>query len=119
VNAERRIVENPFLVLGVSPDAARMEIEREAQKLLGMLELGLAAASAYDTPLGRHARTPELVRQAAAALRDPEARLVAEVWARGMLSGEVPVVAAPAVSEASSSEPGWEDALRELGWSCG
>ncbi|MCA9676301.1 MAG: hypothetical protein KC464_14785, partial [Myxococcales bacterium] len=66
-----RVVENPFLVLGLAPTATRMEIEREAGKLLGMLELGLAAAATYATPLGPRPRTPELVRTAAATLRDP------------------------------------------------
>ena len=77
-----KLAENPFFVLGLSPDASRIEMEREAQKLLGMLELGFAAAQTYATPLGPHTRTPELVRAAAAALRDPYQRLVAELWAR-------------------------------------
>jgi len=74
--------ENPFYVLGLSPEASRIEVEREAQKLLGMLELGFAAAARYATPLGPRTRTAELVRAAAAALRDPYRRLVAELWAR-------------------------------------
>ena len=76
------IVENPFFVLGLSPDASRLELEREAQKLLGMLELGFAAAKTYQTPLGPRERTAELVRMAVAALRDPYRRLLAELWAR-------------------------------------
>ena len=117
MNAERRIVENPFLVLGIAPDAGRVEIEREAGKLLGMLELGLAAATSYDTPLGPRTRTPELVRAAAAALRDPETRLVAEVWARGLRGVAVEAAVAPA--EADEAAAGWDGALRELGWSRG
>jgi hypothetical protein len=77
-----KIADNPFFVLGISPDASRIEIEREAQKLLGMLELGFAAAQQYATPLGPRTRTPEQVRAAVAALRDPYQRLVAELWAR-------------------------------------
>jgi len=76
------IADNPFLVLGLSPDVSRIEIEREAQKLLGMLELGFADAQTYQTPLGPRTRTAELVRAAVAALRDPYQRLVAELWAR-------------------------------------
>ena len=76
------IADNPFFVLGVSPDASRIEIEREAQKLLGMLELDFIDAKTYDTPLGPQIRTAELVRAAVAALRDPYRRLVAELWAR-------------------------------------
>jgi len=76
------IVDNPFFVLGLAPDASRIEIEREAQKLLGMLELDFADAKAYQTPIGPQPRTPEAVRAAVAALRDPYRRLVAELWAR-------------------------------------
>ncbi len=76
------IVDNPFFVLGLSPEASRIEIEREAQKLLGMLELDFADAKAYQTPLGPQPRTSEAVRAAVAALRDPYRRLVAELWAR-------------------------------------
>ena len=76
------VVDNPFFVLGISPDASRIEIEREAQKLLGMLELDLEAAKVYQSPLGPQPRTQEAVRAAVAALRDPYRRLVAELWAR-------------------------------------
>ncbi|HEY1553912.1 MAG TPA: hypothetical protein VGF94_03705 [Kofleriaceae bacterium] len=76
------LAENPFFVLGATPAASRLELEREAQKLLGMLELGFAAAKTYETPLGPRERTAELVRAAIAALRDPYQRLVAELWAR-------------------------------------
>ncbi len=75
------LLENPFFVLDVPCDAPRATIEREAQKLLGMLELGFAAASTYATPLGSQNRTAELVRDAVATLRDPKARVVAEFWA--------------------------------------
>jgi hypothetical protein len=77
-----KLAENPFFVIGLAPDVSRIEIEREAQKLLGMLELGFEAALTYATPLGPRTRTPELVRAAVAALRDPYQRLVAELWAR-------------------------------------
>ena len=41
--------DNPFFVLGLPPDTSRIEIEREAQKLLGMLELGFTEARSYRT----------------------------------------------------------------------
>lgn len=75
------LLENPFFVLDVPWDAPRATIEREAQKLLGMLELGFAAATTYATPLGPQQRNAELVRSAVATLRDPKARVVAEFWA--------------------------------------
>jgi len=103
------IEDNPFFVLGLSPDASRIELEREAQKLLGMLELEFAAATVYETPLGPRPRTPELVRAAVAALRDPYRRLVAELWAR-----HAPTAAAPAADEPTSpTSPGLR---RALGW---
>ncbi|MCW5806642.1 MAG: hypothetical protein KIT31_30035, partial [Deltaproteobacteria bacterium] len=73
------IADNPFFVLGLAPDASRIEVEREAQKLLGMLELAFPEARTYATPLGPRTRTPEAVRAAVAALRDPYRRLVAEL----------------------------------------
>jgi hypothetical protein len=104
------IVDNPFLVLGISPDASRIEIEREAQKLLGMLELDFAGASTYATPLGPRPRTAEAVRAAVAALRDPYQRLVAELWARHA----PPATAEPPAQETPRDE---SPALRRaLGW---
>ena len=105
-----RIIDNPFFVLGLSCDASRIELEREAQKLLGMLELGFAAAQEYATPLGPQPRTPEAVRAAVAALRDPYQRLVAELWAR-----HAPAEGPKAQPDAS--EPIGVPALRRaLGW---
>ena len=104
------IADNPFFVLGVSPDASRIELEREAQKLLGMLELGFADAQTYATPLGPQPRTAEAVRAAVAALRDPYRRLIAELWAR---HAPPSVAAAPAPAEAAAARPGLR---RALGW---
>ena len=104
------IQDNPFFVLGVAPDASRIELEREAQKLLGMLELDFADARTYATPLGPRPRTTELVRAAVAALRDPYQRLLAELWARHAppVRPEPPAAPAP---------PAGHDGLRRaLGW---
>ncbi len=103
-----KLDENPFFVLAIGCDASRMEIEREATKLLGMLELGFDAARTYATPLGPRERTPEAVRAAVATLRDPYQRLVAELWARH----------APAMREASpeTSAPIATGLRRALGW---
>jgi hypothetical protein len=106
-----RVSENPFLILGVAPTATRIEIEREAQKLLGMLELGFEAALTYQTPLGPRTRTAELVRTAVATLRDPARRLAAEVWATG-----AEPVAPGAPPDPASAVPGWDDALARMGW---
>jgi hypothetical protein len=104
-----KLVENPFFVLGLPADTSRIEIEREAQKLLGMLELDFADTRTYATPLGPQPRTPEAVRAAVAALRDPYQRLVAELWARH--APERPIAAEPEPPHAGT--PG----LRaKLGW---
>jgi hypothetical protein len=104
------IAENPFFVLGLTAEASRIEVEREAQKLLGMLELGFAEAATYTTPLGPQLRTAEMVRAAVAALRDPYQRLVAELWAR---HAPPPRAGEPATEPA---EPTREGLRRALGW---
>ena len=108
-----KIVENPFFVLGLSPDASRIEIEREAQKLLGMLELGFADAMTFASPLGARPRTSEAVRAAVAALRDPYQRLVAELWARH--APPAGVEPPPASSTTTTTAPP-ADLRRALGW---
>lgn len=107
----RQITENPFFVLGIGVDASRIEIEREANKLLGMLELDFAEARSYATPLGPRPRTSEAVRAAVAALRDPYQRLVAEVWAR-----HAPAAAATVIEAEPAVDPGHPGARRALGW---
>jgi len=77
----RAIAENPFYVLGVDPECARHEFEREGQKLLTMLALGLAEVQTYATPLGDRIRTPELVLYSMAELRNPSRRLLHEILA--------------------------------------
>jgi hypothetical protein len=79
-----------------------------------MLELDLARARIYTTPVGARARTPELVRAAMAELRDPARRLAHELWCLG--EGAV------ATHEEPEPEPEPEtaeafDALTILEWS--
>jgi hypothetical protein len=118
----KALLENPFFVLDVPWDAPRATIEREAQKLLGMLELGFAAAQTYNTPLGPQPRTNELVRTAVAALRDPGTRVQAEFWA----AHAGPMQAAAAIPSASTTptheavptprRPAQAALLQQLGW---
>jgi hypothetical protein len=100
------VADNPFYVLAVPVTASRLEIERAGQKLLSMLELGLAGAATYQTPLGAQPRTADAVRQAMADLRDPDRRVVAEA-----LAG-LPPEALPAVP----ALPPWAGARAALGW---
>lgn len=111
----RRILENPFHVLGLPPTATRGEVEREAAKWIGMLELGHAGAGEYATPLGPRTRTTELVRWAAAELRDPDRRLAHELWVR--LGNEL--VATATTEEPKRPREGeepWDGAFRAIGW---
>jgi hypothetical protein len=125
----QRILHNPFYVLGLPVTASRAEVEREGQKHLGMLALGLSAAGTYDTPLGPAQRTPEAVREAMAELRDPERRLIHELWARvpaadGRAGASGPrgldagadAGGAPAAGAAAGTIASWPDALAILGW---
>jgi hypothetical protein len=108
-----KLADNPFYVLGLAVEASRIEVEREAQKLLGMLELGFAAAASYATPLGPRIRTTEMVRAAVAALRDPYRRLVAELWARHA----PPVTPAEGSGAGNAPQTAPRDGLRRaLGW---
>jgi hypothetical protein len=109
-SAARRLSDNPLVVLGLGAGASRMEIEREGQKLLGMLELGFAEAATYATPLGPRPRTAELVRAAIAALRDPAQRLAAELW----LCADAP---APPVTAKADEPDAWPEAAAVLDWS--
>ncbi|HLT35256.1 MAG TPA: hypothetical protein VK034_03200 [Enhygromyxa sp.] len=113
--ARARLAGNPFYVLGLRPDCARAEVEREGQKLIGMLELELSSATRYRSPIGVHRRTPELVREAMAELRDPNRRLLHELWATLEPIDEV-AGEAPAASESEQASLAPFPALRALGF---
>lgn len=101
-----RQAQSPFYVLGARPEQGRVEVEREGQKLLGMLELGLKSAAAYSTPLGPRPRTPELVRQAMADLRAPDRRLLLELWAALPPPPPAPAAKAPGDPFRAGESPG-------------
>jgi len=103
VNARTRIETNPFCVLQLPVDCGRADVERTAAMLLAKLELGLVDAMSYDTPLGPRPRTPELVRKAAAELRDPAARLGHEFWA--LRDANLPVAAPEPEDETTAQDP--------------
>jgi hypothetical protein len=102
---EERFAQNPFYVLGVARNCTRAEFERAAQRLLSELELGIAAAATYMTPLGPQPRDADRVRRAAAELRDPARRLWHEIWA-----------ALPARDLPKRQRPHAPAALAALGW---
>ena len=106
-----RVIDNPFFILGLSCDASRIELEREAQKLLGMIELGFPGALTYATPLGPRPRTAEAVRAAVATLRDPYQRLLAELWAR-----HAPPLRETPIETVDASAPPPLVLRKHLGW---
>jgi len=108
-----RLTENAFYVLGLPPTATRQEVEREGQKLLAMLELGLAEAQRYATPLGTATRTAEAVRAAMAALREPATRFQHELWA------QLPPDTAPRPESTPAAGTPWPEAVERLGWARG
>ena len=118
-DARHKIADNPFYVLGLPASATRAEVEREGTKLLGMLELGLASAATYETPLGSMPRTAEQVRLAMAALRDPDKRLVHELWVQAATSAAARDRAAKtkdARTQPAQTAPRWPEARRALGF---
>lgn len=114
-DARDKIRDNPFYVLGLRPDATRAEIEREGQKLLGMLELKLSSAARYATPVGTADRTADDVRRAMAELRDPERRLEHELWAILPPAAPAPAETIEAAPRPRADAP-WEGAMAALGW---
>lgn len=103
------LATNAFHVLGLPPDAPRAVIEREGQRLIATIELGLAGAREYPSPLGPQPRDADLVRAALAELRDPDRRLLHELWA------VPPGDAEPAPDPAADDGP-WHEALAIFGW---
>jgi hypothetical protein len=109
-----RLLDNPFYVLELAPDCSRAEVERAGQKLLAMLELDLAGAQAYASPLGSGRRDAAKVREAMAELRDPQRRLFHELWVLGRPWSDRPdadtMIAEPA------ADAGFGGARNTLGW---
>jgi len=73
------LAENPLRILGVSAQASAREIEREGEKLLGLIAAGLDEPQRM-APLGPRARSAEQVRWAMAELRDPHRRALHEFF---------------------------------------
>jgi hypothetical protein len=99
---------NPFFVLELKADAPRLDVERAAQRLLGLLAVGAQGADEYQTPFGAARRDADSVRQALSRLRDPLQRVRYELWAN------VPPLAAPETR--ASLTAAWEAGARALNW---
>ena len=121
-----RLRDNAFYVLELAPSCNRLDVERQGQKLLAMLELGLAASTHYPTPIGPGTRDADKVRLAMAKLRDPDRRLEEELWARLDATPKQPVSPDPdadlgldevQVPRAPRFDRPWLEALQAFGWS--
>lgn len=118
-----RLRDNAFHVLELPVECSRIDVERQGQKLLAMLELGLSAAANYPTPVGPAVRDADKVRLAMASLRDPDKRLEEELWAR--LAARPPEPPASDdddlglddVPRAPRADGPWTGAFAAFGWS--
>ena len=82
MNAKERIATNPFHVLGLRPDATRVDVERESQRLIAMIEVGLKDAGSYASPTGGMPRPLLLIK----LLICKELRLLSPRVPRGVCS---------------------------------
>ncbi len=73
---------NPFLVLELPVEASPREVDKQGQKWLAMLRLGMEAARQYSTPDGSvQPRDEAKVQWAMGELQDPVKRVCWELWA--------------------------------------
>jgi hypothetical protein len=100
---------NPYHVLGLPPDCAAMDVERACQKTLAMLAVGFDGATTYATPFGPRTRDADLVRWAAAELRDPKKRA-----AHARLAAPIGGPGGDAVPDDRLAP--WAGALAAFGW---
>ena len=99
---------NPFFVLEINVDASQAEVERAGQRLLGLLAVGSVGIERYATPLGGATRDADKVRQALAALRDPNERVLHELWAN--------ISELTDTGQGHAPTEGWEAANVAVGW---
>lgn len=101
------IVDNAFLVLGLTPRASWSRVRQCAERLLLALETGQPHARRYQTPLGTRLRTESDVIRAMTRLRDPDERIQHEIWWEAPVRGDAP---------AESTEDAWPQAPAAWGW---
>jgi hypothetical protein len=70
----------PFWVLELDPTADNRVIEKAYQKIVNSLQLKIAKAEQFMTPLGVRVRDEFMLREARAILTDPDKRVLAEFW---------------------------------------
>lgn len=84
------LVDNAFLVLGLTPRASWPRIKQAAEALIAALEAGDPSATRYDTPLGPQPRSEAAVFRALTRLRDPDERIQHELWWEAPTRGAAP-----------------------------
>ncbi len=70
----------PFWVLELSPMANNSDIEKAARDIESKIQFKVPDAEYYSTPSGLCKRDSYEIRDAKAALQDPNSRIVAEYW---------------------------------------
>ena len=105
-----QLAQNPFFVLELRPRAGRADVEQAGQRITTMLELGIAGADRYPTPLGARTRSLDMVRQAMHELRDPALRAAFELWA--VLEPRDLNAAPPGTHRLAP----WPDAVQDYPW---
>jgi hypothetical protein len=105
VELRARVLDNPFYVLELDPECSRAEIER-----------GMAGSERYPTPFGSGRRDPAKIREAMAELRDPQRRLLHELWVRGAARADLPITPIDTTDFDGADLPGFEQAPTSLGW---
>ncbi|MCP4502462.1 MAG: hypothetical protein GY822_21125 [Deltaproteobacteria bacterium] len=73
--------ENPYFILGLKGPATPLQIERQKQKCLALIEAKGGTPLKSTSPLGKVAASADDVRRAAARLQDPFQRLWCAFWA--------------------------------------
>ncbi|MFO1370298.1 MAG: hypothetical protein U1F46_14995 [Marinagarivorans sp.] len=104
----------PFWVLELDPTADNRSIERAYQKITSSLQLKIAKAEEFNTPLGVRIRDEYLLREAKALLINPHSRVLAEFWyvAPDCLAQSLKKEHDSAEPNRAGSEINWRQALR-------
>mgnify|MGYP007011845777 CR=1 FL=1 len=102
----QRWTRNPFYVLELPTDAPWCEIEHRADALRACLQ---RRHDTYPTPVGMRRRSVTDIEAAVDALRDPDARIIHELWASISWRSRSP-------SSPPNRSPRWSEAMTAFGW---
>ena len=77
---KQRYLAWPFWLLGLEPSASNSDIEKAAREIEAKIQFKVPNAERYKTPFGDFNRDSFEIREAKAALQEPNSRLLAEFW---------------------------------------